>query len=149
MAQAVADATGATKRQVQIWTDAGAILCIPETDRQGRGRQRLYDRSELPFVALVNALSIYKVPIGYLVKWTSLARIYLGDQAHKLGKHSKAWCKSAMAGERESFLVFYWSHEGRVHTAAWTDSEGLGAALRQAPMAIVVNVQETLSPYAV
>ena len=43
MAQAVADAIGANKRQVQIWTDAGILRCLPETDRQGRGRQRLYD----------------------------------------------------------------------------------------------------------
>ena len=53
MAQAVADAVGATKRQIQLWTDGGAIRCLPETDRQGRGRQRLYEQSELPFAALV------------------------------------------------------------------------------------------------
>ncbi len=123
-------------------------MCIPETDRQGRGHQRLYDRSELPFVALVNALSDYKVPIGDLVKWTSIAREYLGESAWKLGPHTKAWCKSALAGERESFLVFYWLHNRRVHGAHWTDSEGLATDLQKVPMSIVVNVRETMSPHA-
>ena len=74
MAQAVADRIGATKRQVQIWTDAGAIRCIPESDHQGRGRQRLYDRSELPIAAIVAAMARCKLPIGHLVRFANSIR---------------------------------------------------------------------------
>ena len=74
MAQAVADAIGATKRQVQLWTDAGAIRCIPESDRQGRGRQRRYDRSELPVAALVAAMARCKLPIGHLLRFSDAIR---------------------------------------------------------------------------
>lgn len=74
MAQAVADKVGATKRQIQLWTDGGAIRCLPGTDRQGRGRQRLYDQSELPFAAFVTALARHKIPIGDLVAWCDKLR---------------------------------------------------------------------------
>jgi len=83
MAQAVADAIGATKRQVQIWTDAGAIRCTPESDRQGRGRQRLYDRSELPVAALVAAMARCKLPIGHLLRFSDAIR----DSVENRGFH--------------------------------------------------------------
>lgn len=74
MAQAVANAVGATKRQVQLWTDAGVIKCLPETDRQGRGRQRLYPTEELPFAAIAHFLSVYQIPIGRLKFYMDLVR---------------------------------------------------------------------------
>ena len=77
MAQAVADAIGATKRQVQIWTDAGAVHCIPETDRMGRGRQRLYDQSELPKAAIIARLAEFQVPIGVLQQARKMVEVHL------------------------------------------------------------------------
>ena len=77
MAQAVADAIGATKRQVQLWTDTGAIRCIPDTDRQGRGRQRLYTRSELPIAALVAEMARCKLPIGALIRFSQAIRAFI------------------------------------------------------------------------
>ncbi len=69
MAQAMADAIGATKRQVQIWTDAGVLICRPETDlHPGRGRQRLYDREELPVATLYQPTLNWRSPVGLITK---------------------------------------------------------------------------------
>ena len=76
MAQALADRVGTSKRQVQIWTDAGAVACLPETDRQGRGRQRLYSTSEVPIAALVAVMARFKLPIGSLLLWSRAIRGY-------------------------------------------------------------------------
>ncbi len=84
MAQAVADAIGATKRQVQLWTDAGAIQCLPDTDRQGRGSQRLYSKDELPTAALVAAAAKAKLPIGILKRFAENLRQYIKADAYSV-----------------------------------------------------------------
>ncbi len=87
MAQAVADAIGATKRQVQLWTDAGAIQCLPDTDRQGRGSQRLYTKDELPTAALVAAAAKAKLPIGILKRFAEHLRLYAKAGAYSAVEH--------------------------------------------------------------
>ncbi len=84
MAQAVADAIGATKRQVQLWTDAGVIQCLPDTDRQGRGSQRLYSKDELPTAALVAAAAKAKLPIGILKRFAENLRLYTKTDAYSV-----------------------------------------------------------------
>ena len=74
IAHAVADAIGATKRQVQVWTDAGAVHCLLETDRQGRGRQRRYHLNELPSAALVAQLARQLLSIGVIRAWATICR---------------------------------------------------------------------------
>ena len=84
MAQAVADAIRATKRQVQLWTDAGVIQCLPDTDRQGRGSQRLYSKDELPTAALVAAAAKAKLPIGILKRFAENLRLYIKTDAYSV-----------------------------------------------------------------
>jgi hypothetical protein len=150
MAQAVADAVGATKRQVQLWTDGGAIRCLPDTDRQGRGSQRLYDQDELPFAAFVAALAQHKIPIGDLVTWCRVVR-----NAHKLAgqikrpkKYTPAWHEAAFRGDIESYIILH-SHAGdQAAGLTWMDQEDMLKQLKLASTAIVINVRETLSPFA-
>ena len=105
MAQAVADAVGATKRQVQLWSDAGAIQCFPETDRQGRGRQRLYPRSELPFAAMAAFLARYQIPIGMIRAWIHFTRMQLASDIPGPGRKAD-WYRRAFRGEEESYMTF-------------------------------------------
>lgn len=134
MAQAVAVAIGATKRQVQIWTDAGAIRCIPETDRQGRGRQRLYDPVELPIAALVATMAKFQIPIGRIKEWSDVVRKgpvhgkTEGGEVVVDGPNSKSrqeWVTDALRGKIKSFIAFYIDEEGDFKYL-WLKSEGLG-----------------------
>ncbi len=106
MAQAVANRVGATKRQIQLWTDGGVIHCLPETDRQGTGRQRLYPHSELPVVAVVAFLARSKMPIGDLKYWSGIIRELLTIPQF-LGKRPalRKWYKAALRGEVESYVI--------------------------------------------
>ena len=147
MAQAVADAIGATKRQVQLWTDGGAIRCLPETDRQGRGRQRLYDQTELPFAALVAALATHKLPIGDLILWSRVVRTSLREFPFQGKKYTKDWHEAAFRGEIESYIILR-SHKGEQAAGlTWLDLDDTLKTLKLAGTAIVINVQETVSPF--
>ncbi len=149
MAQAVADKVGATKRQIQLWTDGGAIRCLPGTDRQGRGRQRLYDQSELPFAALVTALARHKIPIGDLVTWCDVARNahrYAG-QIKKQKKYTPAWHKAAFKGDIESYIVLHSHAGGQAVGFAWVDQEDMLKQLTLLSTGIVINVKETISRF--
>ena len=120
MAQAVADAIGATKRQVQIWTDAGAVHCLPETDRQGRGRQRLYDLNELPLAALVATMARHRLPIGIIREWADSIRygsVLVSPSGTKRfveikGGRGKEWVEAALRGEIQTYLVFLSRQDG-------------------------------------
>lgn len=68
MAKALADAAGSTRRKVQIWTDAKVLECLPGTDYQGSGKQRLYDPSEIKFAKLAAELSSHQVSIGRIAE---------------------------------------------------------------------------------
>ena len=158
MAQAVADKVGATKRQIQLWTDGGAIHCLPETDHQGTGRQRLYPRSELPVAAVVAFLARYKMPIGDLKYWSSIIRELL-TVPQFLGKRpaQQKWYKAALRGEVESYVVldpfkklgvtgFTRERLPPQGSYVWMPEDKLLATLRANPGAIVVNVRKMIAP---
>ncbi len=128
MAQAVADAIGATKRQVQLWTDHGVVRCIPETDRLGPGRQRHYERDEIPIAALVAAAAQFRLPIRMLdlLSWMIRMLIERGDEDLPRGRPA-SWYRQALAGEFESFIVLPYHRE----SAGWPDREGLEGYLAE------------------
>ena len=120
MAKAVADAVGATKRQVQLWSDAGAIQCFPETDRQGRGRQRLYPRSELPFAAMAAFLARYQIPIGMIRAWIHFSRMQLEHDIPE-SRRKADWFQRAFRGEEESYMMFGAAEGHITGSFAWND----------------------------
>jgi hypothetical protein len=138
MAQAVATAVRASKRQVQIWTDAGVLHCLPATDRQGRGRQRLYERDELRFAALARCLAqLTPAPIGVLLKIVDLVRAKLAA-----GENRAAWL-----GQEESCIVVGGPYgplgQFLIH---WNKPDvALRQAYDQLGVAVIVNVRAIMS----
>jgi hypothetical protein len=149
MAQAVADAVGATKRQVQLWSDAGAIQCFPETDRQGRGRQRLYPRSELPFAAMAAFLARYQIPIGMIRAWVGFARMVLAGQIEPLPSTRRGtdWYRSAFRGEEESYMMFRAADGVITGSFGWNDRKLMIEGVRHNPGYIVLNVRKVIAPF--
>jgi DNA-binding transcriptional MerR regulator len=139
MAQAVADRVGATKRQIQMWTDAGVLLCLPETDRKGRGRQRLYKRSELPYAAVIAELAKMKLPIGTLQVFSELIR----DTLQEAKGERKKFCQAALNGNVESYLILD-NREGDYSTYSWADTESTIEILREYTGSVIVNFQRVI-----
>ena len=121
MAQAFADLIGATKRQVQFWTDRGAIKCIPETDQQGRGKQRHYDDAEIPIARIIAQMAAFQLPIGRLVWSANMIRGYLehGDEVEGPPGKPASWYRAALAGDRKSFIILRPS----VQSFMWADQK--------------------------
>jgi hypothetical protein len=66
--------TGAKRRSVQLWADAGVILGAPGTDREGTGTHREFDLAGLRIAALVVPLANMGVPIGMLRRFSAEIR---------------------------------------------------------------------------
>ncbi len=145
MAQAVADAVGATKRQVQLWSDAGAIQCFPETDRQGRGRQRLYPRSELPFAAMAAFLARYQIPIGMIRAWIGFSRMQLASDIPGPGRKVD-WYRKAFRGQEESYMMFQAAERGHTGSYTWTDRTIMVENVTHNLGYIVLNVRKVIAP---
>ena len=146
MAQAVADAVGATKRQVQLWSDAGAIQCFPETDRQGRGRQRLYPRSELPFAAMAAFLARYQIPIGMIRAWIHFARALLVNDIPGPGRKAD-WYQKAFRGEEESYMMFEAAEKHTTGSFVWDSQEIMIEMVTYNRGCIVLNVGKVIAPF--
>jgi len=146
MAQAVADAVGATKRQVQLWSDAGAIQCFPETNRQGRGRQRLYPRSELPFAAMAAFLARYQIPIGMICAWIHFTRMQLASDIPGPGPKAD-WYRRAFRGEVESYMMFGAAEGHITGSYMWTDRKKMIEYITHNSGQIALNVRKVIKPF--
>ncbi len=146
MAQAVADAVGATKRQVQLWSDAGAIQCLPETDRQGRGRQRLYPRTELPFAVMAAFLARYQIPIGMIRAWIGFSRMQLASDIPGSGRKAD-WYRRAFRGEEESYMMFGTAEEVITENFGWNDRRIMIDGVTHNHGYIVLNVRKVIAPF--
>ncbi len=146
MAQAVADAVGATKRQVQLWSDAKVILCFPETDRQGRGRQRLYPRSELPFAAMAAFLARYQIPIGMIEAWIRFTRMQLASDIPGPGRKAD-WYRKAFRGQEESYMMFQAAEGPVTGSFGWNDRRIMIEGVTHNHGYIVLNVSKVIAPF--
>lgn len=142
MAQAIADEIGATKRQVQIWTDAGVLCCMPETDRKGRGRQRLYNTGEVAFGALAARMANLNMPIGHLQRWMRLVR-EVWDEGSSDGTPPSEY-RAALRGEFESWLVFKNEERTRINYGWLLKRDELEKFMAEESAMVVINVARTI-----
>jgi hypothetical protein len=69
--------TGAKRRSVQLWAEAGVIKADLATERAGAGVHRSFDRNEVIIACVVNGVAVQGVPIGKLLKLSSNLRYAL------------------------------------------------------------------------
>lgn len=95
--------TGAKRRTVQLWAEAGAIRAEAATERAGTGVHRRFARSEAVVACMLASLSYLKMSIGELVQRGADLRKWI-DMAD--------WTeiKECIDGERE-MIVFFWRCE--------------------------------------
>jgi hypothetical protein len=85
MPNALADlmeATDSTRRKIQFWVEAGAIMPEPGTDRGGRGVHREFSTEELVIACVLKAIEgDHVVPIGRLLAISKNLRSQLSIKA--------------------------------------------------------------------
>ncbi len=147
MTQALADSVGATKRQIQFWTEHGILDYLPGSGG-GQGRQRLYPRTELPFAAmaryLANAARVNTISLAVFG-----ARLSLNPTPGLKGARPR-WYRQALRGEVESYMVISYHPRASKYEpgVSWSDKSKLVELLPHRHGLIIINVQKVMSPHA-
>ncbi len=147
--QALADTVGATKSQIQFWTDHGILGYLPGTGG-GQGHNRVYPRSELPFAAMARSLAAHGVQVGAIDLAVFGARLSLNPHSTLKGAKPQ-WHRRALRGHVESYMVLSWWPRGDGSEPlgfTWVGRDQLLKKMSDGHGAIVLNVQRVLSPYA-
>jgi hypothetical protein len=91
--------TGAKRRSVQLWAEAGAIAAESDTERAGAGVHRLFSRDEVVVACVVAAFALDNVPIGVLIHVGGAIRgMLVGGFRYELG--------GAIRNERKCFFIY-------------------------------------------
>lgn len=110
----VVELTGAKRRSVQLWADAGIVRAVEGTDRAGTGVHRRFDSDEVKLIALLAPLARFGVPIGWLRTFAKSFREAFQFGSKKRPRSPTAATAAALAraferaavGEGENYLVF-------------------------------------------
>jgi hypothetical protein len=124
----LARVSGAKRRSLQLWADAGVIVPEKSTDRGGSGTHRQFSRKEAIIACIIHAFALHQVSIGELQIISMAIRVFLlvsskGELEERFGK---SWIKlyktkkersggtaqdiqileSAIRGEGDAIFVF-------------------------------------------
>ncbi|RWC41975.1 hypothetical protein [Mesorhizobium sp.] len=95
--------TGAKRRTVQLWAEAGAIQADAATERAGTGVYRRFSRSEALVACMLASLSYLKMSIGELVQRGADLRKWIETA-------DRTEIDDCISGKRE-MIVFFWRCE--------------------------------------
>src|SRR5215211_6482506 len=75
----MAERVGVPVRSIQFWTDAAVLRPLPETERMGRGRHRVFPANppwlgELPWAFIAAELNRLALPVGTMRRVIDLLR---------------------------------------------------------------------------
>jgi hypothetical protein len=98
----LARVTGAKRRSLQLWADAGVIRAKKGTNRAGTGTHRLFSRDEAIIACIIQAFALHQMSIGELQGIGMVLR----DVFPELYAEFNALLESAIKGEGDGTLVF-------------------------------------------
>jgi hypothetical protein len=91
--------TGAKRRTVQLWAEAGAIKAASGTERQGSGVHRDFDWDEAIVACVIAEFAEFGVPIGRLIGVGAAIRHFLDPS-----KKDRLTIEAAFNNSRPVFL---------------------------------------------
>jgi hypothetical protein len=148
MAKALADTVGATKRQVQFWSDHGVLEFLPGSGGT-RGNQRLDPRTEMPFAAMACYLAASGIQIGTIKLAMFHVRMELSNP--NLPGADPPKFRRYLRGEIDSYIVVYTFPAmvggGYDQRVTWLSEKALVKHLNDNRAMTVINVKRVLSPY--
>ncbi len=101
--------TGAKRRSVQLWAEAGALQADSQTDRAGTGVHRSFGREEAVIACILHAFALQGVPIGKLLTVSRALR------NQTLKTQQRRFLERAIKGDGLNVLffdqrdLFFWS----------------------------------------
>ncbi len=148
MAQALADVVGATKRQVQFWSDHKVLQFLPGSGGT-RGNQRLYLRTELPFAAMACYLAASGIQIGTIKLAMGAVRRELRNS--KLTGANPTKFQRFLRGEIRSYILVRTfqdpAGDGLKQSVTWIPEKDLLNYAKDDHAMTVINVKRVMSPH--
>ncbi len=148
MAQALADVVGATKRQVQFWSDHEVLQFLPGSGGT-RGNQRLYLRTELPFAAMACYLAASGIQIGTI--HLAVAAVRGAPSNSKLSGANPAKFQRFFRGELRSYILVRTFQDpagaGLEQSVTWIPETDLLNYAKDDCAMTVLNVKRVMSPH--
>ena len=106
--------TGAKRRTVQLWAEAGAIKAEPLTERAGSGVHRVFSDEEVFVACVLNGLASKSISIGVLIRAAEAFRSLIATPSFK------EIIFNAIDGKRTNRLIYedddkciFWSSRDR------------------------------------
>jgi len=110
--------TGAKRRSVQLWAEAGVIKADPFTERAGTGTHRRFSRDEAVIACLVHPWAMRQIAIGELLNVSAAIRRHLQESPV-----SREIVEDAIAGKEDGFLVMTTTTVGEWGATFWSPDE--------------------------
>ena len=102
--------TGAKRRSLQLWADAGVILAERGTNRAGTGKHRRFSRKQAIIACIIHGFASRQIAIGEL----SLIAVCVSVWLHQAEKRNPGLLRRAIRGEGDALLSI----------EAWRDDNG-------------------------
>jgi hypothetical protein len=88
--------TGAKRRTLQLWAEAGVLLADETTERAGTGTHRQFDEKEAALATILTQLRPLRIPVGPLLEISSCIRKMLNHLSNErpylmLGHGKEGW----------------------------------------------------------
>ncbi|MGY3550776.1 hypothetical protein ACVWZ4_006138 [Bradyrhizobium sp. USDA 4472] len=74
--------SGAKRRSLQLWADAGVIKAARSTDRAGTGVHRQYSRDEAIIACIIHGFALRQISIGELLAISEAVRAMIFTSSH-------------------------------------------------------------------
>jgi hypothetical protein len=135
--------TGAKRRSLQLWADAGVIQPSRDTARAGTGTHRQFSRDEAIVACIIHGFALHQIAIGELLKISEKVRGALAASDER-GETIKA----AIRGDKSYLLVFQsWKQDIRQieHDAPTWRTRYAVAAYRTKGAGYVVKLPDILA----
>jgi len=105
--------TGAKRRSLQLWADAGVIKAKKGTHRAGTGTHRLFPTEEAIVACIVHAFALHQIAIGELLNISARIR----DAVRPHGKRKEAFrVDDELTDDQKKKAIFLAAIEG---DASW------------------------------
>ncbi|MHC2334471.1 DNA-binding transcriptional MerR regulator [Bradyrhizobium sp. USDA 4454] len=131
--------TGAKRRSIQLWADAGVIVPEGDTDRAGTGTHRKFSRDEAIIACLIHPFAARQIAIGELIAISKSVR-----QSFLKMVGLKRTIEDAIRGD-DSWCLMYESWDGGNLTTLFKGAPDLKALRKPGGLAAIISLSGYLS----
>jgi hypothetical protein len=97
--------TGAKRRSLQLWADAGVIEAIRGTNRAGTGTHRRFSRREAIIACCIHGFALHQMAIGELFHVSLCLRVWFEVGQEQAPARVESIIRPAIKGEGDALLV--------------------------------------------